>query len=136
MRSLTPLPWASRVTAPLPGFFSTSAGLSGNRAVVPTSCHARDHGTELGFPMPYFFVVVPLGVLVALAWLVLAKKATYSELKAPAVVSGSAIRPRRAGVRELRKYYLRCWLACTGTLQCTPVATTWPSRPNLPLGYP
>ena len=60
---------------PLPGFFSTSAGLSGNRAVGPTSCHARDHGTELGFPMPYFFVIVPLGVLVALAWLVLAKKA-------------------------------------------------------------
>ena len=75
VRSLTPLPWASRVTAPLPGFFSTSAGLGVNRAVGATSCHARDHGTELGFPMPYFFVIVPLGVLVALAWLVLAKKA-------------------------------------------------------------
>ena len=47
---------------PLPGFFSTSAGLSGNRAVGPKSCHAGNHGTELGFPMPYFFVIVPLGV--------------------------------------------------------------------------
>ena len=75
MRSLTPLPWASRVTAPLPGFFSTSAGLGVIRAMGPKSCHARNHGAVLGYTTPYFFVIVPLGVLVALAWLVLAKKA-------------------------------------------------------------
>ena len=39
-------------------------GLIGKQAKAPASCHARDHGTELRFPMPHLFVIVPLGVLV------------------------------------------------------------------------
>ena len=45
------------------------------RAVGPASCHARDFGGVLGITNQYFLVIAPLGVLVPLAWLVLAKKA-------------------------------------------------------------
>ena len=47
----------------------------GFRAVGPASCHARDSGGVLGITNQYFLVIAPLGVLVPLAWLVLAKKA-------------------------------------------------------------
>ena len=69
-----------QATSPLkPGYRRCSAvacaNVVGFRAVGPASCHARDSGGVLGIPNQYFLVIAPLGVLVPLAWLVLAKKA-------------------------------------------------------------